>query len=71
MAQHAAVLVSALALAGEETELPEKVHLVEEQVLGLQRVAVGGIDGRPAELHGSSCRRDVAVGGVKHTIMGP
>ena len=27
-------------LAGEETELGKKVHLVEEQVLGLQRVAV-------------------------------
>ena len=38
----------------EETELTEKVHLVEEQVLGLQRVAVGGIDSRPPELNGSS-----------------
>ena len=57
-------------LIGEETELAEKVHLVEEQVLGLQRVAVGGIDRRPPELNGSSCRRDIAVGGVEHAIMG-
>ena len=32
---------------GEETELAEKVNLVEEQVLGLQRVAVCRIDRRP------------------------
>src|SRR6266498_4270685 len=58
------------ALIGEETELTEKVHLVEEQVLGLQRVAVGEIDSRPPELNGSSCRRDITVGGVEHAIMG-
>jgi hypothetical protein len=32
---------------GEETQLAEEVHLVEEEVLGLQRVAVGGIE-RPS-----------------------
>src|SRR3954447_25040410 len=58
------------ALAGEEAELAEEVHLVEEQVLGLQRVAVGDVNRRPPELDGSSCRRDIAVGGVEHTIMG-
>src|ERR1700704_461805 len=57
-------------LTGEETELTEKVHLVEEQMLGLQRVAVGDIDRRPPELHGSSCRRDITVGGAEHAIMG-
>jgi hypothetical protein len=44
------------ALAGEEAELAEEVHLVEEQVLGLQRVAVGDVNRRPPELNGSSCR---------------
>src|SRR3954451_16265242 len=39
-------------------------------MLGLQRVAVRDVDRGPPELNGSSCRRDVAVGGVKHTIMG-
>ena len=58
------------ALTGEEAELAEEVHLVEEQVLGLQRVAVGDVNRRPPELNGSSCRRDIAVGGVEHTIMG-
>src|SRR6185312_6256639 len=57
-------------LIGEETELTEKVHLVEEQVLGLQRVAVGDIDRRPPEFNGSSCRRDVTVGRVEHAIVG-
>src|SRR4029079_13566786 len=41
-------------LIGEETELAEKVHLVEEQVLGLQSVAVCRIDRRPPELNCSS-----------------
>ena len=61
---------TAPALIGAETELTEKVHLVEEQVLGLQRVAVGEIDSRPPELNGSSCRRDITVWGVEHAIMG-
>jgi hypothetical protein len=52
------------------TFVSEKVHLVEEQVLGLQRVAVGEIDCRPPELNGSSCRRDITIGGVEHAIMG-
>ena len=47
-----------------------EVHLVEEQVLGLQRLVVGDVKRGLPELNGSSCRRDVAVGGVKHTIMG-
>ena len=50
--------------------MAEEVHLVEEQVLGLQRLAVGDVNRRPPERDGSSCRRDVAVGGVEHTIMG-
>ena len=50
--------------------MAEEVHLVEEQVLGLQRVALGDVNRRPPERDGSSCRRDVAVGGVEHTIMG-
>ena len=50
--------------------MAEEVYLVEEQVLGLQRVAVGDVNRRPPELNGSSCRRDIAVGGVEHTIMG-
>ena len=58
------------ALAGEEAELAEEVHLVEEQVLGLQRVAVGDVNRRPPELNGSSRRLDIVVGGVEHTIMG-
>jgi len=31
---------------------------------------VGDIDRRPPELHASSCRRDIAVGGVEHAITG-
>src|SRR4051794_16720273 len=58
------------ALAGDEAELAEEVHLVEEQVLGLQRVAVGDVNRPKPELKGSACRRDIAVGGVEHTIMG-
>ena len=50
--------------------MAEEVHLVEEQVLGLQRVAVGDVQRRPPELDGSSCRRDITVGGVEHAIMG-
>jgi hypothetical protein len=50
--------------------LAEEVHLVEEQVLGLQRVAVSDVHRRPPEFNGSACRRDIAVGGVEHTIMG-
>ena len=45
------------ALAGEEAELAQEVHLVEEQVLGLERVALGGVDRRPPKLNGSSSRR--------------
>src|SRR4051812_4797174 len=44
-------------LTGEEAELAEKVHLVEEQVLGLERLALGDVERRPPELNGSSCRR--------------
>jgi hypothetical protein len=58
------------ALAGEEAELAEEVHLVEEQMLGLQRVAVGRVNRRPPELNGSSRRLDIAVGGVEHTSTG-
>ena len=58
------------ALRGEETELAEEVHLVEEEVLGLQRVAVGGIDCRPPELNASSRRRDIAARSVKNAIVG-
>ena len=58
------------ALAGEEAELAEEVHLVEEQVLRLQRVALGDVNRRPPERKGSSCRLDIAVGGVEDTIMG-
>ena len=54
----------------EEAELAEESHLIEEQVLGLQRVAVGDVNRRPLELNSLSCRRDIAVGGVEHTIMG-
>jgi hypothetical protein len=50
--------------------LAEEVHLVEEQVLGLQRVALGDVNRRPPERKGSSCRRDIAIGGVEDTIMG-
>jgi hypothetical protein len=57
-------------LVGEEPELAEEAHLVEEQVLGLQRVALGDVNRRPSERNGSSCRRDIAVVGVEHTIMG-
>ena len=58
------------ALAGEEAELTEEVHLVEEQVLGLQRVALGDVNRCPPERKGSSCGRDIAIGGVEDTIMG-
>ena len=37
-------------LARKEAELAQEVHLVEEQVLGLQGVALGDIDGRPPDL---------------------
>ena len=57
-------------LAGEEAELAEEVHLVEEQMLGLQRAALGDVHRRPPERKGSSCRRNIAVGRVEHTIMG-
>ena len=50
--------------------MAEEVHLVEEQMLGLQRAAVGDVHRRPPERKGSSCRRDIAVGRVEHTIMG-
>src|SRR3954469_6865107 len=39
-------------------------------MLRLQRVAVGEVDRRPAELNSSSCRRDIAVRRAEHTIMG-
>ena len=64
------LFLSPATLAGEEAELAEEVHLVEEQVLGLQRVAVGDVDRRPPKHNRSSCRRDIAVGGAEHTIMG-
>ena len=57
-------------LAGEEPELAEEVHLVEEQMLRLQRAALGDVHRCPPERQGSSCRRDIAVGRVEHTIMG-
>src|SRR5215211_1141288 len=58
------------ALRGEETQLAEEVHLVKEEVLGLQRVAAGGIDGRPPKLDASSRRRDIAARRVKDAIVG-
>src|SRR5215213_9278930 len=39
-------------------------------MLGLQRVAVGGIDGRPPKLDASSRRRDIAARCVKDAIVG-
>jgi hypothetical protein len=41
--------------------LAEKVHLVEEQVLGFHRVALGEVNRRPPERNRSSCRRDAGA----------
>jgi len=58
------------ALRGDQTELAEEIHLVEEAVLGLQRVPVDRVDRGPPEFHGSSRRRDITIRGAEHAIMG-
>src|SRR4051794_3088466 len=58
------------ALRGEQAQLAEEIHLVEEEVLGLQRVPICRVDRGPAEIYGTSRRRDITIRRAEHSIMG-